>query len=76
MTAMTIDHVRQAGAYHKASNHNFGGAATMHLLPNEDVELHRSEAADGNFEKFEKSVLAPDRGGHRHADHGALAKLL
>ena len=57
MTAMTIDHVRQAGAYHKASNHNFGGAATMHLLPNEDVELHRSEAADGNFEKFEKSVL-------------------
>lgn len=57
MTAMTIDHVRQAGEYHKAANHSFGGAATMHLLPNEDIELHRSENADGNFEKFEKSVL-------------------
>jgi len=54
---MTIDHVRQAVAYHKVANHSFGGAATMHLLPNEDVELHRSENADGNFEKFEKSVL-------------------
>ena len=57
MTAMTIDHVTQAGAYHKAANHSFGGAVPMHLLPNEDIELHRSENADGNFEKFEKSVL-------------------
>ncbi len=24
--AMTIDHVRQAGEYHKAANHSFGGA--------------------------------------------------
>lgn len=57
VTAMTVDHMQQVAGYHKKSSTGFGGAQLNHLLPNEDLVMHRAEGADSNFEGFEKAVL-------------------
>ncbi len=57
LTAMAIDYMAQTADYHREAGFGWQGAQAIHLLPNEELELFRSEAADRSFADFERAVL-------------------
>jgi lambda family phage portal protein len=51
------DYLKGAGAYHDGTDITWRGSKIPHLLPNESLEVIKSDAANANFAEFEKAFI-------------------
>lgn len=50
-------YLKGAGAYHDTTDITWKGSKIPHLLPNESLEVIKSDAANANFAEFEKAFI-------------------